>query len=82
MNKKAIVIGSGFGGIAISLRLRKLGFKTTIIEKLDDVGGSAVYLLSDMSTGVSGETHHVDCGYHVVGMKAIDAPDMTPPKNN
>ena len=49
---------------------------------LDDVGGSAVYLLSDMSTGVSGETHHVDCGYHVVGMKAIDAPDMTPPKNN
>ena len=35
-----------------------------------------------MSTGVSGETHHVDCGYHVVGMKAIDAPDMTPPKNN
>ena len=49
---------------------------------LDDVGGSAVYLLSDMSTGVSGETHHVDCGYHVVGMKAIDAPDMTPSKNN
>ena len=47
---------------------------------LEDVGGSAVYLLSDLSTGVSGETHHVDCGYHVVGMKAIDAPDMTTEK--
>ncbi len=41
MNKKAIVIGSGFGGIAISLRLRKLGFDTTIIEKLNDIGGRA-----------------------------------------
>ncbi|MDC2992101.1 phytoene desaturase family protein [Pelagibacteraceae bacterium] len=41
MNKKAIVIGSGFGGIAVSLRLKKLGFETTIIEKLDDLGGRA-----------------------------------------
>ena len=55
-------------------------FKTSKNVTLDDVGGSAVYLLSDMSTGVSGETHHVDCGYHVVGMKAIDAPDMSPNK--
>lgn len=44
---------------------------------LDDIGGSGVYLLSDMSSGVTGETHHVDCGYHVVGMKAVDAPDIT-----
>ena len=35
---------------------------------LDDVGGSALYLLSDLSSAVTGETHHVDCGYHVVGM--------------
>jgi len=47
---------------------------------LDDVGGSGVYLLSDLSAGVTGETHHIDCGYHVVGMKAIDAPDMSPEK--
>ncbi|MFC4273174.1 enoyl-ACP reductase FabI [Sneathiella chungangensis] len=44
---------------------------------IDDVGGSALYLLSDLGAGVSGETHHVDAGYHVVGMKAEDAPDIT-----
>lgn len=42
----------------------------------DEVGRSIMYLLSDLSTGVSGEVHHVDCGYHVVGMKAADAPDI------
>jgi enoyl-[acyl-carrier protein] reductase I len=42
----------------------------------DDVGSSAVYLLSDMGSGVTGEIHHVDSGYHVVGMKAVDAPDI------
>jgi enoyl-[acyl-carrier protein] reductase I len=44
---------------------------------IDDVGGAAVYLLSDLSAAVSGEVHHVDCGYHVVGMKAVDAPDIS-----
>ena len=44
---------------------------------IDDVGGSALYLLSDLSQGVTGETHHVDSGYHIVGMKNPDAPDMT-----
>lgn len=44
---------------------------------LEDVGGSALYLLSDLACGVTGETLHVDAGYHVVGMKAIDAPDLT-----
>ncbi len=43
----------------------------------EDVGKSALYLLSDLGSGVTGETHHVDAGYHVVGMKAVDAPDMT-----
>lgn len=42
----------------------------------DEIGKSGLYLLSDLSTGVTGETHHVDCGYHVVGMKAPDAPDI------
>ncbi len=41
-----------------------------------DVGRSALYLLSGLSSGVTGETHHVDAGYHVVGMKAVDAPDI------
>ena len=43
----------------------------------EDVGKSALYLLSDLGSGVTGETHHVDAGYHVVGMKAVDAPDMS-----
>jgi enoyl-[acyl-carrier protein] reductase I len=44
---------------------------------IEDVGGAGLYLLSDLASGVTGETHHVDAGYHVVGMKAEDAPDIT-----
>lgn len=44
---------------------------------LEDIGGAGLYLLSDLSSGVTGEIHHVDCGYHVVGMKSIDAPDIS-----
>ena len=44
---------------------------------IDDVGKSALYLLSDLSSGVTGENLHVDAGYHVVGMKAVDAPDIS-----
>ncbi len=43
---------------------------------IDDVGRSALYLLSDLGSGVTGEVLHVDAGYHVVGMKAVDAPDI------
>jgi len=43
---------------------------------LDDVGSAGLYMLSDLSTGVTGEVHHVDGGYHVVGMKAINSPDL------
>ena len=42
----------------------------------DEVGKTAIYLLSDLSSGVTGENIHVDAGYHVVGMKAVDAPDI------
>ena len=73
---------SGIGDFRYILKWNEYNSPMKRNVTLDDVGGSAVYLLSDMSTGVSGETHHVDCGYHVVGMKAIDAPDMTPNKNN
>ena len=44
---------------------------------IDEVGKNAIYLLSDFSSGVTGEVIHVDCGYHVVGMKAVDAPDIS-----
>lgn len=44
---------------------------------LEDVGGASVYLLSDLSAGVTGEVHHVDSGYHVVGMKGLDSPDLS-----
>jgi enoyl-[acyl-carrier protein] reductase I len=44
---------------------------------IEDVGGAGLYLLSDLASGVTGEVHHVDAGYNVVGMKAEDAPDIT-----
>ena len=44
---------------------------------IEEVGKNSIYLLSDLSSGVTGEVIHVDCGYHVVGMKAVDAPDIT-----
>ena len=43
---------------------------------LEDVGNTAVYFLSDLAKGVTGEVHHVDAGYHIVGIKHPDAPDM------
>lgn len=42
----------------------------------EEVGGSALYLLSDLASGVTGEIHYVDCGYNIVGMRAVDAPDI------
>lgn len=44
---------------------------------IEEVGKNSIYLLSDMSSGVTGEIIHVDCGYHIVGMKAVDAPDIS-----
>jgi enoyl-[acyl-carrier protein] reductase I len=49
---------------------------------IEEVGSSAVYLLSDMSRGVTGEVQHVDAGYHIVGMKHPDAPDIAVNGNN
>jgi enoyl-[acyl-carrier protein] reductase I len=43
---------------------------------VDEVGGAGLYLLSDLSTAVTGEVHHVDCGYHIIGMKNPAAPDI------
>jgi enoyl-[acyl-carrier protein] reductase I len=48
--------------------------RTVTIEEVGDVG---LYLLSDLSRSVTGEVHHADSGYHVIGMKAVDAPDIS-----
>ncbi len=49
---------------------------------IDEVGGAGLYLASDLARGVSGEVHHVDCGYHVQGMKNEEAPDITVAKSD
>jgi enoyl-[acyl-carrier protein] reductase I len=48
---------------------------------IEEVGDAGLYFLSDLSRGVTGEVHHVDSGYHVVGMKAVDAPDISTVKD-
>ena len=67
---------SGIGDFRYILRWNELNSPLRRNVTIDDVGGSALYLLSDLSHGVTGETHHVDAGYHTVGMKQEDAPDI------
>jgi enoyl-[acyl-carrier protein] reductase I len=67
---------SGIGDFRYILKWNQLNAPLKRNVTIEDVGGAAVYLLSELSSGVSGEVHHVDCGYHVVGMKAVDAPDI------
>jgi enoyl-[acyl-carrier protein] reductase I len=68
---------SGIGDFRYILKWNEYNSPLKRNVTLDDVGGAGLYLLSDLSSGVTGETHHVDCGYHVVGMKAVDAPDIS-----
>ena len=68
---------SGIGDFRYILKWNEYNSPLKRNVSLSDVGGAGVYLLSGLSSGVSGETHHVDCGYHVVGMKAVDAPDIS-----
>ena len=67
---------SGIGDFRYILKWNELNSPLKRNVTTDEVGGAAVYLLSDLSRGVTGEVHHVDSGYHVVGMKAVDAPDI------
>jgi enoyl-[acyl-carrier protein] reductase I len=67
---------SGIGDFRYILKWNQYNSPLKRNVTLDDIGGAGLYLLSNLSSGVSGETHHVDCGYHVVGMKAVDAPDI------
>ena len=68
---------SGIGDFRYILKWNQYNAPLKRNVTIEDVGGAGVYLLSDLSSGVSGEVHHVDCGYHVVGMKAVDAPDIS-----
>jgi enoyl-[acyl-carrier protein] reductase I len=67
---------SGIGDFRYILKWNELNSPLRRNVTIEDVGGSGLYLLSDLSSGVTGETHHVDAGYHVVGMKQEDAPDI------
>ena len=67
---------SGIGDFRYILRWNQLNAPMQRNVTTDEVGGAGVYLLSDLSTGVTGEVHHVDCGYHLVGMKNPAAPDI------
>ncbi len=67
---------SGIGDFHYILRWNQLNSPMQRNVTIDDVGGAGVYLLSDLSAGVTGEVHHVDCGYHIVGMKHPAAPDI------
>jgi len=67
---------SGIGDFRLILKWNEHNAPLRRNVTIDDVGGSALYLLSDLASGVTGETHHVDAGYHTVGMKQEDAPDI------
>ncbi len=68
---------SGIGDFRYILKWNQYNAPLKRNTTIEDVGGAGVYLLSDLSAGVTGEIHHVDSGYHVVGMKAVDAPDIS-----
>tara|TARA_A100001011_G_scaffold395186_1_gene489442 strand:+ start:659 stop:1477 length:819 start_codon:yes stop_codon:yes gene_type:complete len=67
---------SGIGDFRYIMKWNELNSPLRRNVTQDEVGKSALYLLSDLSSGVTGENVHVDAGYHVVGMKAEDAPDI------
>jgi enoyl-[acyl-carrier protein] reductase I len=64
---------SGIGDFRHILKWNELNSPLRQNVSIDQVGGAGLYLLSDLSTGVTGEVHHVDSGYHVVGMMSVDA---------
>lgn len=67
---------SGIGDFRYILKWNELNSPLRRNVTIEDVGKSGLYFLSDLSSGVTGEVHHVDAGYHVIGMKREDAPDI------
>jgi len=68
---------SGIGDFRYILKWNEYNAPLRRTVSIEEVGNSALYLLSDLSKGVTGEVHHVDAGYHVVGMKNPEAPDLS-----
>ena len=73
---------SGIGDFRYIMKWNELNSPLRRNVTQEEVGNSALYLLSDLASGVTGETHHVDAGYHIVGMKAVDAPDIATVKKD
>ncbi len=67
---------SGIGDFTYIMKWNKYNSPLERNVELEDVGGAGLYMLSDLSKGVTGEVHHVDCGFHTVGMKNPNAPDI------
>ena len=72
---------SGIGDFRYILKWNEYNSPLRRNVSLEEVGNTAAYLVSDLSKAVTGEVHHVDCGYHIVGMKNPDAPDITVAKD-
>ena len=68
---------SGIGDFRYILMWNELNSPLGRNVTIEDVGGAGLYMLSDLASGVTGEVHHVDAGYHVIGMKQEDAPDIS-----
>ncbi len=68
---------SGIGDFRYILRWNQYNSPLARNVTIEEVGGAGVYLLSNLAAGVTGEVHHVDCGYHIVGMKNPAAPDIS-----
>jgi enoyl-[acyl-carrier protein] reductase I len=68
---------SGIGDFRYILKWNEYNSPLRRTVTIEEVGDAGLYLLSDLSRAVTGEVHHVDNGYHIVGMKQVDAPDIT-----
>jgi enoyl-[acyl-carrier protein] reductase I len=67
----------GIGDFNYILKWNQLNSPLRRNVTIEDVGGGALYLLSELASGVTGEIHHIDAGYNLVGMKQEDAPDIS-----
>ena len=68
---------SGIGDFTYIMKWNRYNAPLERNVELEEVGGAGLYMLSDLSKGVTGEVHHVDCSYHPVGMKNPNAPDIS-----
>ena len=72
---------SGIGDFRYILKWNEYNAPLRRTVSIEEVGAAGLYLLSHLSRGVTGEVHHVDSGYHAIGMKAVDAPDISTVKD-